>query len=159
MAKTFVALIVSLCLAFPVAAAQIQSKPDTRKSAKPAWSELSPAQQQVLAPLAAEWDQLDTARRKKWVAIADRYPTMKPRAQENLHKRMQEWVKLTPEQRKAARENYQKLRNLPPDKRQEVRTKWQQYQESLTPPVEKPVDPSPPEPVAPAQESAAPANQ
>ena len=57
MAKTFVALIVWLCIAFPAAAAQ--SKTDTKKPVRPAWSELTPAQQQVLAPLQAEWEQLD----------------------------------------------------------------------------------------------------
>src|SRR5919112_3112569 len=108
MAKTLVALIVSLCIAFSAAAAQ--SKADAKKVApKPAWTELSPAQQQVLAPLQPEWEQLDTTRRRKWVAIANRYPTMKPAEQQRLQKRMQEWAKLTPEERKAARARYRDL--------------------------------------------------
>src|SRR5215210_3123138 len=104
MAKTLIALISALCIAFSAVAAQ--SKPDTKKPAQPAWSALTPAQQQVLAPVQAEWDQLDTVRRKKWVAIADRYPTMKPAEQQRLQKRMQEWAALTPDERRAAREKY-----------------------------------------------------
>ncbi|MFN7085879.1 MAG: DUF3106 domain-containing protein [Burkholderiales bacterium] len=129
MAKTLVALIVSLCIVFPAAAAQ--SKAASPKTAKPAWTELSPAQQQILAPLAAEWEKMDTTRRKKWIAIAERYPKMKPQEQERLQTRMKAWAALTPEQRREAREKYQAVRKLPPEKRKEVQQRWQQYQQSL----------------------------
>jgi Skp family chaperone for outer membrane proteins len=142
MAKTLAALIVSLCIAFSAAAAQ--SKPDAKKAApKPAWTELSAAQQQVLAPLQSDWEQLDTTRRKKWVAIANRYPTMKPDEQQRLQKRMQEWAQLTPEERKAARARYQTLKKLPPQQRKEVREKWQEYQQSVAPPAPAPAAPAP----------------
>ena len=134
MAKTLVALIASLCIAFSAAAAQ--TKADAKKAApKPAWTELTPAQQQVLAPLQSDWEQLDSTRRKKWVAIANRYPTMKPAEQQRLQKRMQEWAQLTPEERRAARERYQSLKKLPPQQRREVREKWQEYQQSVAPPA------------------------
>jgi hypothetical protein len=87
----------------------------------------------VLAPLAPEWDNLDSTRRKKWVDIANRYPRMKPDEQVRLQKRMQDWAKLSPEQRRVAREKYQTLKKLPPDRRQDVRQKWQQYQQTLSP--------------------------
>jgi Skp family chaperone for outer membrane proteins len=139
MVKTLVALIASLCIAFSAFAAQ--SKPEAKKPARPAWTELSPAQQQVLAPLQAEWEQLDTTRRKKWVSIADRYPTMKPAAQERLQKRMQEWAKLTPTERRTAREKYQSLRKQPAQKRDEVKRRWQEYEQSRIPaPVPAPVN-------------------
>ena len=138
MAKTLGALILALCLAFSAVAAQ---SPEAKKAAKPAWTELTPAQQQLLAPLQPEWEQLDTARRKKWVSIADRYPTMKPAQQERLKKRMEEWAKLTPEERKAARAKYQNLKNQPPEKRDEVKRRWQEYEQSKTP--------APPPPEAP----------
>ena len=142
MAKTFVALIASLCIAFSAAAAQ--TKADAKKAApKPAWTELSSAQQQVLAPLQGDWDQLDTTRRKKWIAIANRYPTMKPAEQQRLQKRMQEWAQLTPEERRAARERYQSLKKLPPQQRREVREKWQEYQQSVAP-AAPPTGPEPP---------------
>ncbi len=129
MAKTLTALIVALCLAFPVAAAQ--SKTEPKKPAKPAWTELTAAQRQVLAPLVSEWEELDTTRRKKWVTIADSYPKMKPQEQQRLQERMKAWASLNPEQRRAAREKYQTVKKLPPEKRQEVKLKWRQYQQSL----------------------------
>jgi Skp family chaperone for outer membrane proteins len=130
MAKTLLALIVSLCIAFSAAAAQ--SKSEAKKAApKPAWTELTAPQQQVLAPLQAEWEQLDTPRRKKWVDIANRYPTMKQAEQQRLQKRMQEWAQLTPAERRAAREQYRTLKKIPLKERKE---KWQEYQQSVAPP-------------------------
>ena len=134
MAKTLVALIASLCIAYSAVAAQ--SEPKAKKPAKPAWTELTSAQQQVLAPLQPEWEQLDTLRRKKWVSIADRYPTMKQAEQQRLQKRMQEWAQLTPDERRVARENYKTLKKLPPKQRNEVRQKWQEYQQSVAPAAE-----------------------
>jgi hypothetical protein len=129
MAQALLALILGFALAAPAAAAQV--KADAKKSAGPAWSELKPAQQQILAPLAPEWAKLDAARRKKWIEIADRYPKMKPQEQQRLQKRMADWAKLTPAQRAAARDKYQALKKLPPDKRKEVTAQWQRYQRSL----------------------------
>src|SRR5690606_2916378 len=91
MAQAFVALIACLCLAFPVAAAQVSKNKDTRKAVRPAWSELAPAHQKILAPLQPEWNNLDATRRKKWVAIAERYPRMKPQEQQRLQKNMAAW--------------------------------------------------------------------
>ena len=142
MAKTLVALIVSLCIAFSAAAAQ--SKAEAKKAPKPAWSELTAAQQQVLAPLQGEWEQLDTTRRKKWVDIANRYPTMKQAQQQRLQKRMQEWAKLTPEERRVAREQYRTLKKIPPKERKE---KWQEYQQSVAP-GEAPAGASPSSPAS-----------
>ena len=159
MAKAFVALIVWLVIALPVVAAQ--SNPPTKKAPRPAWSELTLDQQKVLAPLQADWDSLDTTRRKKWVGIADRYPKMKPAEQQRLQKRMTDWAKLTPAQRQEAREKYLQIRKLPPKKRQEVKAQWEQYQESLAPapPPEAPPDPAPPDSGAPTAESAAPTSE
>jgi len=130
MAKTCAALIAWLCLlAFPVAAAEGPSGGTV--DARPAWSELTLEQQKILAPLAHDWNQLDSKRRKKWIAIAKRYPKMKPQAQERLQKRMADWAKLTPEQRRAARDRYQQLRKLPPEKRRQVTRQWRAYQRAV----------------------------
>ena len=136
MVKTALALILSLCVACITtgvgAQQQNQRKSESAKPARPLWSELSPKQQHVLAPLAADWDNLDTTRRKKWVTIANRYPKMKPDAQERLQTRMQVWAKLTQEERRLARDNYKALKNLPPPQRQEVSQKLRQRQQSKT---------------------------
>lgn len=119
-------------LTAPGAVAQ-QAGPASAKSARPAWSELSPKQQAVLAPLAADWDKLDTTRRKKWVTIANRYPRMKPDEQQRLQSRMQDWANLTPAQRRVAREKYQSLKQLPRTERGEIRRKWWQRQQAPDP--------------------------
>jgi hypothetical protein len=149
MAKTILALIVSLCLALPAAAAQGKSEP--KKTFKPEWTELTPEQQKVLAPLAAEWGRMDSTRRKKWVEIANRYPKMSRSEQQRLRKRMDSWARLTPEQRRAAREKYQRFRQLPPDKRKEVSKQWRDYQRSLAaqPDLSSSDGPAPPDTEAP----------
>lgn len=126
MAKTLFALIVSLCIAFSAAAAQ--SKPSAKKAPQPQWSQLTPAQQGVLAPLQRDWEELDTTRRKKWIAIADRYPTMKPASQKRLQKRMQEWAQLTPQERQEARERYKRMRKLSRERRNEIKDQWEESQ-------------------------------
>ncbi len=130
-ALAFAALVFGLLTA-PGAMAQ-QPGSGSAKSARPLWSELSPKQQAVLAPLAADWDKLDTTRRKKWVAIANRFPRMKPDEQQRLQSRMQDWANLTPAQRRVAREKYQSLKQLPRAERSEIRRRWWQRQQSPEP--------------------------
>ncbi|MFC5430359.1 DUF3106 domain-containing protein [Paraburkholderia denitrificans] len=91
-----------------------------------AWANLSDAQHVALAPFANEWDHFGDERRRKWLRIAARYPKMSPEAQEHLHARMAEWVEMTPEQRRVARENYQVSKALPAQARQRA---WKDYQQ------------------------------
>lgn len=98
----------------------------------PAWSELTPAQQQALAPLAEEWGRLDAASKRTWLGVAKRYPKMTPIGQKRVQTRIKTWAKLTPEQRREARERY---RELTPQQRHERARKWREYQE--LPPAER----------------------
>lgn len=109
------------------------AKPGTAPSAtaaqpmaKPLWAELTPAQQQALAPLASEWDKLDAFRKNKWLAIGNRFASMKPDEQQRVQERMRDWVKLTPEQRRLARQSYARAKKLDPDQKS---AKWEQYQQ------------------------------
>lgn len=95
----------------------------------PSWTDLTPAQQQTLQPLAGEWDTLDNARRTKWIGIAKRYPAMTETEQKRVQTRMSDWVKLTPDQRRVAREQYRKIGKLPPGKREVVTQQWEEYQQ------------------------------
>ncbi len=137
MVKTLIAIILCLSFVAPVsAAAPVQPKPAATqtkpaKPAKPDWVELTPAQQAVLAPLKQVWSSLGSLSRKKWVKVADGYPKMKPDAQKRLQARMQDWAKLTPEQRRVARQKYLAIKKMPPEKRAHVKSQWQQYQQSL----------------------------
>ena len=94
-------------------------------TSKMPWAKLTPAQQNILAPLAGEWDKLPEINQKKWVQITERYPTLKPDAQQRLQSRMVEWAKMTPEQRRTARENYQVSKTVSTAKKAEA---WQDYQ-------------------------------
>ena len=79
--------------------------------------QLSADQQQTLAPLKPGWDRLETERKRKWLGIAKRYPRMAPQEQERVQKRMHDWARLTPEQRRVARESYKNIAKAPPEKR------------------------------------------
>jgi hypothetical protein len=55
-------------------AAKAQAKAPAK--ARPAWAELTAEQQKILAPLKADWESLPTERKRKWIGIAKRYPTL-----------------------------------------------------------------------------------
>lgn len=103
------------------------SAPKPQAPAKPRWSELSPAQKQALAPLESEWDNLDAFRKNKWLVIGNKFASMKPDEQQRVQDRMRDWVRLTPEQRRMARENYLRAqKKLKPDQKS---AQWEQYQQ------------------------------
>jgi hypothetical protein len=79
---------------------------------KPLWAELTPPQQNALAPLATEWDKLNSAHKVKWLAISNKFSTLKPDQQLRLQNRMRDWAKLTPAQRSVARESYSRAKKL-----------------------------------------------
>lgn len=91
----------------------------------PNWAELTVVQQRIFAPLAPEWNGMPELARKKWLQIAQAYPKYTPAQQQRLQTRMADWVKLTPEQRHRARENFQTTKSLPVQKKSEA---WQSYQ-------------------------------
>jgi hypothetical protein len=68
---------------------------------------------------------------------------------------MERWARLTPEQRKQARENYRKLSKVPAQKRGNLSEQWAEYQ-ALTPEERKRLVPPPdakPKPRPPRQKS------
>jgi len=105
-------------------------KPATAKSA---WKDLTPAQQQALKPLADNWNSLAIERRRKWLVISKNYPNLPPAEQAKLHSRMSEWVSLSQQQRVQARLNYSETKKLSAEEKTE---KWQAYQ-ALSPEEKK----------------------
>lgn len=93
------------------------------------WASLTPLQREALAPLSKEWDQLDGARKGKWLEIANRYSSLPPEHQQRLRERMVEWTRMSPTERQKARIGYQHANELrgaeQPSKLQE---KWEAYQ-------------------------------
>lgn len=96
---------------------------------QPLWSDLTPAQQEVLAPFEPQWNSWSAQEKLTWVSLANKLPGMAPKAQERARARIREWAALTPEQRRTARQNYRLARRLPPEQRQ---AQWERYSE-LTP--------------------------
>ena len=92
---------------------------------KPAWQDLSPAQQQALRPLASHWDRLSEERKRKWLVISKNYASLPPGEQVKLHRRMNEWATLSQQQRNQARQNYTEIKKLTPEQKA---TEWEAYQ-------------------------------
>jgi hypothetical protein len=139
------ALLLLLALCIPALAAaqpaekKAPAKPAAAKKKKsaaasrPTWAELTADQQMILAPLKDSWELIEPERRRKWIGIAKRYPTMNAKAQERVQRRMQRWDALTPQQRMQARENYKRMAKQRADRKsQKLADRWAEYQ-SLPP--------------------------
>ena len=127
-------LLLALSLS-PVIAAEPPAAAILGTPPQPGWSLLTAQQKAILAPLSASWESMDNLRRKKWLAIAHRYPGLKPDEQGRIRERMQEWAALTPEQRAKIRDSYKEFSRLPPEQKQAVKQKWEIY--SNLPPDER----------------------
>ena len=96
---------------------------------KPTWAELNAKQQESLKPLAASWNGINEAQKRKWLEVAKNYFNLPLSDQQVMHSRMNEWVAMSPQQRAAARLNFAKTKELSkeltPD---EKKAKWQTYQ-------------------------------
>jgi hypothetical protein len=86
-------------------------------------------QQEALQPLAKTWGTLEEARKRKWIAVAQSYPSLSPESKEKLHSRMVEWAALSPRDREQARLNFAETKKLAPADRA---ADWDAYL-SLTP--------------------------
>ncbi len=93
----------------------------------PNWSSLSMDQQAILAPLSDNWDGLNSRRKKMWVDIATRYPTMSPEDQTKVQRRMNRWVNLSQDERRTVRETYKTINQLPKNKKETLSQEWDEY--------------------------------
>jgi hypothetical protein len=73
---------------------------------------------------------MDSAKKKKWLGIAQRYSGMTPAEQHRAQLQMRDWFSLTPEQRELVREKYKTIKKLPPEKRHEIKQKWREYEQA-----------------------------
>jgi hypothetical protein len=102
-------------------------------ASKPAWRDLSPAQQQALDPLTSAWDGLSESHKRKWLALSRNHAKLSPADQAVQHSRMKEWAALSQQQRAQARFNFAEVKQLPADER---KAKWEAYQ-ALSPEEKK----------------------
>jgi hypothetical protein len=91
----------------------------------PLWSELTPPQQQALAPLSGVWPTINETQKRKWVVMSRSYGRLSPAEQGKLRDRMTEWVTLSPQQRTQARLNFAETKQL---SRDDKKAKWEAYQ-------------------------------
>lgn len=99
---------------------------------QPAWAMLTQPQQSILAPLANDWDSMENYRRKKWLGVAVRYPSMTPDAQQRTQEKMREWAALPPEVRRDAREKFKEYNRLSPEAKTALKQRWQEYRQQQT---------------------------
>lgn len=92
--------------------------------AQPLWTELTPEQQRALQPFAGEWNTWPATEKRSWVALSDRLPGMDPAKREKMERRIAEWARLTPEERRLARDAYRLAKERPSDTRV---NEWERY--------------------------------
>ncbi len=120
----------------------------------PAWVELSPAQREVLAPLASAWPTLSESHKRKWLEMARSYRALPPEEQAKMQGRMKEWVALSPQQRSQARLNFAKTKELSKElTAEEKKAKWEAYQSLSTEEKRKLANKAPTRPVGAAPAS------
>ncbi|NMM36697.1 MAG: DUF3106 domain-containing protein [Glaciimonas sp.] len=106
--------------------AKNRAAPASHSDTEPHWSKLSSAQQQALAPLEADWASMRVNHKMKWLAIGNKFPSMQPEERSRIQKRMRDWIKLSPQQRRIARENYWRAKKISPIQKN---AHWQNYQQ------------------------------
>ena len=99
-----------------------------QQSTSPNWSALNSQQREILAPLSGSWDSMDKHSRNKWLAIANRYPSMTAEEKIRTQTHISEWVKLSPQEHKIARERYKVLKHSSPSQKAKLKHKWREYQ-------------------------------
>ncbi len=97
-----------------------------------AWSTLTPAQREVLAPLQGSWASIDAPRQEKWLEVARRFPSLPPAERQRIQQRMAEWARLTPAERGRARVQFLEAQQIRPEDRQ---ARWEAYR--ALPPEER----------------------
>lgn len=95
----------------------------------PLWAELTPAQHDILSPLASNWNTLSLGHKRKWLEVTKSYPSLSAEEQAKMQGRMKDWVALSPQQRAQARLNFAKTKELSKELTPEQKqAKWQAYQ-------------------------------
>lgn len=120
------ALVLSTSALLSSVQAQTSNPLTTISSKAPTWAELGEIDRNILSPLEPDWETLSTDMKQKWVGVAKKYEKLPATEQERLRSRMSEWSKLSPNERRVARENYLKNMNVTPEKKAEA---WQAYQQ------------------------------
>jgi hypothetical protein len=91
---------------------------------QPTWQSLSAAQKGALAPLRRDWATIDTPRKRKWLEVAGRFPSMPEAERQRVQDRMAAWARMSPDERGRARLQFQESRQFSAEERQ---SRWEAY--------------------------------
>lgn len=99
------------------------------------WSQLSPAQRDVLSPLREKWNQLPPHRQQHLLHRAERWSRLPPARRAQIRERIRQWQRMTPQQRAEARRNMRRYRQLTPRQREELHQAYRRFK--ALPPAER----------------------
>lgn len=99
--------------------------PEPAETGGPAWDDLTPAQQEALAPLNERWPVLSEAQKRHWLNLAASFRSLPHEERRKMVERMTEWANLSIQQRNQARFNYAVTSRLTADNKL---AKWEAYQ-------------------------------
>lgn len=91
----------------------------------PGWETLNTPQKLALYPLAERWALISEVQKRRWLALAQNFPSLPSEEQDRLHERMTEWASLSGQQRTQARLNFAASSKLAPE---DKRAQWEAYQ-------------------------------
>lgn len=94
-------------------------------SAGPQWKDISATQRDILSPLHERWDSMGSLAKRRWLVLADRYPSMSEVERTKLFSRMHTWASLSAQQRNQARLNFKDAKRLSAG---DLQSKWDEYQ-------------------------------
>ena len=61
------------------------------------WHKLTPVEQEALAPVQPQWNNLPEKQQQELLLMTEHYPKLNPAAKQRFLNRMTTWVQLTPE--------------------------------------------------------------
>jgi len=91
------------------------------------WNSLTEAQQQVLGPVAENWDSLPIERRARLVEGRERFQTwqrLNDNERDAIRDRYNQFQRMTPREKARIRNNFRTFRDLPADRRQQLRDRY-----------------------------------
>ena len=100
-------------------------------AATPAWKDLTPAQQAVIAPAlklqGLGFDQLPEARRAILLTGADRWLAMNQSQRAQATRQLQEWQAMSPAEKRLALERREQFRRMSPEEQQQLLQKQREF--------------------------------
>lgn len=118
-------LLLALCLSGLLAPATKASPP-----ANPRWAQLSAEQQQVLAPLATEWDRYAPYKKQNLLAIVPQFQQLPEAQRQRVQQKLKAWSELSQQQRDEIRANWKALQQMPPEQRRQAIQRLRQQHEA-----------------------------